>query len=123
MSQKILLVDDTAELLENVGDCLSLVGYEVLLARNMREGLSILDDTIPDLIITDLMMGERSGFELIKEIKSHAAWKKIPLIIFSAKPLQEYKAEALALGVTTFIQKPSTLDELYVAIEKILKHE
>ena len=65
MRNKILLVEDTEEILSNLRDYLVMEGLDVMTARNGKEALKLLEHYTPDLIITDLLMDEMTGFELI----------------------------------------------------------
>lgn len=121
MSKTILIVEDTPDLLENLADCLRMVDYCVWPAASVKEAYEVLKRDLPDLIITDLMMNDIDGMQFARMLKSDAAFKEIPLVIFSAKPLQEYQHEATRIGVDSFIQKPGTLEDIYATIKKLLK--
>jgi DNA-binding response OmpR family regulator len=120
MTKKILIVEDTADLLDNLEDFLTMEGYAIITAPNARRALDILDNEIPDLVISDLMMHEMDGFALVREMKKHPNLKDIPVAIFSAKPLQEYEDTARSIGVSCCIKKPSTLEHILETIQKLL---
>lgn len=121
MTKKILIVEDTADLLDNLEDFLTMEGYAITTAPNARRALDILDKEIPDLVISDLMMHEMDGFALVREMKKNPSLKDIPVAIFSAKPLQEYEETAQSIGVSCCIKKPSTLEHILETIQKLLK--
>lgn len=120
MAKKILIVEDTADLLANLEDFLTMEGYAVISASNARLALQILKTETPDLVISDLMMHEMDGFTLVREMKKMPTLKDIPVTIFSAKPLQEYEEIARSLGVRCCIKKPSTLEYILETIQKLL---
>ena len=120
MAKKILIVEDTADLLANLEDFLTMEGYTVVTAPNARRALNILENDIPDLVISDLMMHEMDGFALVREMKKSPELRRVPVTIFSAKPLQEYEDTARALGVEYCIKKPSTLEHILEIIQKLL---
>jgi len=120
MAKKILIVEDTADLLANLEDFLTMEGYNVLSAPNARDAIDILAGTTPDLVISDLMMHEMDGFALVREMKKSPTLKTIPVAIFSAKPLQEYEETARAIGINCCIKKPSTLEHILETIKKLL---
>ncbi|MDX1627636.1 MAG: response regulator [Fulvivirga sp.] len=70
MKGKIVVIDDTESLLEEVSDLLKMEGYEVFTASNAYKGLTLVNDFAPDVIITDLNMPEMDGFKLISKLKS-----------------------------------------------------
>jgi len=120
MAKKILIVEDTADLLSNLEDFLSMEGYTVISAPNGQRALEILSAQTPDLVISDLMMHEMDGFALVREMKKMPKLDHVPVAIFSAKPLQEYEEIARALGIRCCIKKPSTLEHILNTIQKIL---
>jgi len=120
MAKKILIVEDTADLLANLEDFLTMEGYNVISAPNARRALGILETDTPDLVISDLMMHEMDGFALVGEMKKMPSLRNIPVAIFSAKPLQEYEETARTLGINCCIKKPSTLEHILETIKKLL---
>ncbi|HEY9045085.1 MAG TPA: response regulator [Ohtaekwangia sp.] len=122
MPKKIMVVEDTHDLLQHVSDFLMMEGYEVEPCANGYEAYKKLATYKPDLIITDLVMPKVDGFALIEKIMHNQALKDIPVAIFSAKPPQENEAHALSLNVKAFIKKPCSLDDLHTAIKDILDH-
>ena len=118
MKQKILLVEDTPEIVYNLRDYLLMEEYEVFTALNGVEALNILAKHLPDLIVTDLLMSEMDGFELIDQLKSENRFKRIPIIAFSAKPESEFKDRDLR--VDRFFLKPCPPEVLITAISDLL---
>ena len=120
MSNRILLVEDTPDLMENIKDSLAMEGYEVWAVSNGEKGLAAMRDFVPNLIITDLLMPAMSGFELIRRIRENPDWKNIPILVFSAMPPQENEKKILELGANQYLKKPSTLTVLLEVVQKII---
>ncbi len=120
MTRTILIVDDTKDLRENLKDSLEIEGFRVLTARNGKDAITILIDTIPHLIITDLVMPVLDGYDLIRAVRKNNLWKDVPIIVYSAVSIPETAAGVVDLGADHFINKPSTIDHLLESIEKIL---
>jgi len=120
---KILLIDDTLSLLEEVNDILSMEGYEVITATNGFEGLEKVGKNKPDIIITDLVMPELDGYNLIEKIKSIDKYKNIPIIVLSAQAAKENKDRAFQLQADKYLDKPCSASELISSIEDLLPHE
>jgi CheY-like chemotaxis protein len=118
MKKKILLVDDTPDIVENIREFLVIEDYKVLTALNGVEALAHLEKETPDLIITDLVMPEMDGFELINQLRSNDRYKQIPILVFSAKPVPADKLEDL--GADKFVLKPSPPETLLVAIDGLI---
>jgi DNA-binding response OmpR family regulator len=121
MNKKILIVEDTPDLLQNLAEVLQMEGFGVIMCLNGKSALEQLKHHHPDLIITDLSMPDMDGFELIEAIKEQEQLIKIPIAIFSARPLQENQPRALGLGITTYIKKPCSPDDMLLSIQALLK--
>lgn len=118
----LLLVDDNEEIRNFIKSNLS-AQFEVILAQNGREALQILADknhTI-HLIISDLMMPEMDGIELLERLKSDNNTQNIPVIFLTARTAERDKVQAFRIGVDDYLTKPFSLDELRARIKNQLK--
>lgn len=117
---KILIVEDSkfAQMTHTkiLSNCLPEA--ELLVAENGSKGLEVYNETAPSIVITDLLMPILDGIELIRGIR--ATDKETPIVIISADVQEAVKAEAEALGVQGFINKPLTSDKA-VQICNLLK--
>ena len=116
---KVLLIDDTLSLLDEIKDILMMEGHDVVTAPDGYAGLQKLSTTEPDIVITDLIMPEMSGYELIEKIKSIDKFKSIPIIVLSAQAAKENKNRAYALSADKYLTKPCSATELIDTIEEI----
>lgn len=116
----ICIVDDTADLLTNLTGFLRMEGFSVWSFAKAEDALLRLDMDKPDLIITDLWMPEMDGLVFIEHLKSKAHLKAVPVVIFSARPVDDYEVKARLLGVTNFIKKPAQLEEILSVINPLL---
>lgn len=112
----ILLVEDDQSLLDGISDLLEVVdlGYDlsVLTASHGQGGLEIMAHTIPDLIISDIMMPTMGGYEFLGHIRSNAAWVHIPVIFLSARGTKEDIRAGRMSGAEMYITKPFDNDDL-----------
>jgi signal transduction histidine kinase/DNA-binding response OmpR family regulator len=115
----ILAVDDNKDILFLINDILK-TEYNVLLAANGEEGLEILKKGAIHLIITDIMMPEVDGIELIKIIKSNKHTMHIPLIILSAKNSTDSKIEGIVSGADVYIAKPFDTNYLKSIVKRLI---
>jgi DNA-binding response OmpR family regulator len=120
MGNKILVVDDTDHILKNLTEFLEMEGYSVSTATNGEDGLRILESKKPDLLITDLVMPKVDGFSLIRELRKQERLKLMPILIFSAKPMEANKIEDLGVR---FVLKPCSLEILLGHIKELLHDE
>lgn len=120
MSRHILVVEDTIDLRINIIELLHMEGYKVSWAAHGKQAIQLLEKIKPQLIITDLLMPELDGFELIEYVREQTHWKKIPILVFTAMPAHENEMKVLKLGANSYLKKPSTLDELLTEVKKLL---
>jgi len=117
--QRILLVDDDHEIVESVRFALEASGYEVLIARDGNQGLSMAEREDPDLVILDMMMPKRSGFLVLEKLRRS---RPVPLrvIMITANEGSRHKAYAEMLGVDDYIRKPFAMDRLMESVKRLL---
>ena len=115
----ILVVDDEEETLHIVQRYLS-TAYRVLTAHDGNEGWTMIQEQMPDLVITDMMMPGMDGGELLQLIKSNTRTSHIPVILFTAKDTEEDKFDAYQQGADAYITKPVSLKYLDLRIHNLL---
>src|ERR1700723_149758 len=98
MAERVLVVDDEAQITRVLRTALSAQGYDVRAANDPEEALRLFEDWSPDLIVTDLMMPGMSGVELCRRVRSKAA---TPIIVLSVRDQERSKVEALDAGAHT----------------------
>jgi DNA-binding NarL/FixJ family response regulator len=119
--KRILVVEDSADLLEFLEDSLSRE-YRVDLAANGLEALNIMKTgRIPDLIISDVMMPVMDGPTLLKQLKQSERLASIPLIFLTARNQPNERVQSIVDGAVAYIAKPFFFEELQAAIDNILK--
>lgn len=117
----ILVVEDNKDIILYLQSLLQ-DSYNVVTARNGQEGLEIAEKTIPDLVITDVMMPLKNGFELACDMRQNVLLNHIPVIMLTAKSSDEDYIEGLRCGVEAYIRKPFQPEELLVRIENIFEN-
>lgn len=121
MNNKILLIDDTPDLLESLREYLEWEGFEVVTAVNGQEALVRLPEALPDLVITDLLMPVMDGFAFIETMLKEDRWKQIPIVIFSAKPEREVESWLAQHHKVHFLVKPCPLDKLVKLVQELIE--
>ena len=112
---RILLADDNVDMRAYVERLLS-ERWDVLPASNGKEALEIADRECPDLIVTDVMMPEMSGFELLRALRANANTRSIPVIMLSARAGEEAQIEGLQAGADDYLIKPFSARELIARV-------
>ncbi len=116
----ILVVEDNPDLREMIKEYLQ-DDFSVLEAENGIEGMKLADKTIPDLIISDIMMPEMDGYELTRKIKSNEKTNHIPVVLLTAKAATEDKLEGLETGADDYLIKPFNEKELIIRVKNLIK--
>ncbi len=117
---KVLVVEDNADLREFLVQ--NLAGtYQVLEAKNGREGYQVALDESPDLILSDVMMPEMDGISLCRGLKTDPHTSHIPVILLTAKADQESKMTGLETGADDYLPKPFKLQELLLRVDNLIQ--
>ncbi|HVO98564.1 MAG TPA: sigma-54 dependent transcriptional regulator [Bryobacteraceae bacterium] len=118
---RILVIDDEPDIRESLEALLSLEGYRVDLAVNATEGLKKLENSLYDLVLVDLMMPDKSGMEVLEEIRQRD--RETPLFMITAYGSVEVAVEALKHGANDYFSKPWDNEKLVIEIERMIsKH-
>lgn len=119
-TQSILIIDDERETVQLLKRYLGK-DYKIFMAADGEEGLRMAEDEMPDLVICDVMMPKMDGFEFLGKFKDDKKLQHIPVIMFTAKILDEDKIAAFRYGADAYITKPVSLKFLKARIESFLK--
>lgn len=118
----ILFVEDEPTLQKLVGRFLEKEGYEIISALDGETGLRLTDKMKPDLILLDLILPKKDGFEVLEELKKDEATKDIPVIILTNLEGSGDVEKALSLGATTYLVKANyELNEVVSKIKEVLR--
>jgi len=103
--KKILVVEDEAPLQEALGEALSQAGFKVIRALEGDAAVRLAKSELPDLILLDLMLPNKDGFEILEEIKKNSSTEKIPVIILTNLEGIKDVDKAISAGATTYLVK------------------
>ena len=120
-NKRLLLIDDDPNLILLVKDYLEFRGYDVITAENGREALDILESSLPDMIICDVMMPEMDGYSLVEHVRQDPKTNWIPVLFLSAKGQSQDKVKGLSTGADVYMVKPFEPEELVAQVESSLK--
>lgn len=115
---RILVVDDEADIRESLETLLDMEGYAVETAQNGTEGLRAMESRDYDLVLLDLMMPDRSGMEVLQEVRERD--RDLPIFMITAYGSTQVAVDALKTGATDYFQKPWENDKLLIEIERTI---
>ena len=111
----LLIVEDNGDMRRYISKTLS-AHYQIIEAENGKEGVMRAEESVPDLIISDIMMPEMDGYKLCELIKSNELTSHIPVILLTAKADRESKLAGLETGADDYLSKPFDADELKLIV-------
>ncbi len=120
IQRSVLVVDDEQAYSTATGKILERNGFIVFKAASAAEALKLLDAVSPDLMLLDVMMSEKDGITLVRELASNPKWLGTPLVIVSAKVAPADISTAWMAGADAFLGKPFTSQELLDVVEYVL---
>ena len=115
----IVIIQDQTSIRENLKDIFELNDYKTIAVSNALEGLNVIYQNNPDMVVTDVMMPDMSGFEMVERIRSNSAYAHIPIIFLTAKTAFEDKMFGLNLGAVDYITKPFDVKELLQKVKNL----
>ena len=122
MAQKILFVEDEPSLQKAISEVLVQEGFKILNAIDGEKGLESAKKTKPDLILLDLILPKKDGFEVLKELKADEKTKNIPVIVLTNLEGMGDVEKALELGATTYLVKANyELEDVLKTVKDHLK--
>ncbi len=117
-ARRILVIDDEAPILRLLRRILTASGYEALVAASGPEGLEVMRQKQPDLVLLDLSMPGMDGLAVCREARQ---WSSTPIIVVSARGEERFKVHALDLGADDYLTKPFGFDELLARVRACLR--
>jgi DNA-binding response OmpR family regulator len=112
MSAKVLVVDDEDSITLSLRHLMKREGYAVSVARDGEEALAAVAGDPPDLILLDVMIPKRDGYDVCQTIRANPAWSGVKIIMVSAKGRDIEVEKGLALGADAYVTKPFSTREL-----------
>ncbi len=120
MAKRLLVVDDDPGLLLAVSETLRAEGFDVKTARRGAEALVIVAQTLPDLIISDIRMPGMDGYQLVRNLRSNARTRLVPIVFLTAKDEIADRIQGFRTGVDAYLTKPFEPEELVAIVQAIL---
>lgn len=121
MAQRILIVDDDAEIVRLIRSYLERAGFQVLVAYDGTTALHVIRRERPDLVLLDLMLPERDGWAITRTLRSDETLVKLPIIMLTARIEDTDRIVGLELGADDYITKPFNPHEVVARVRAVLR--
>ncbi len=119
MMMKVLAVDDSVTMRDMLRMTLTEAGFDVYLAEDGQHGLEVLDDLMPDVIITDINMPRLDGFGFVDAVRKRGNLRGVPILVLTTESGAALKQRARAAGATGWIVKPYEETKLVQTIRRV----
>ncbi len=123
MPRSVLVVDDEPNIVLSLEFIMKQAGFEVRVARDGDEALGAIAASLPDLVLLDVMMPNRDGYDVCQTIRANPAWKRIHIIMLTAKGRDIEREKGMALGADDYITKPFSTREVIARVQQFLDTE
>ncbi len=120
MANKILVVDDEPNIVLSLEFLMRQAGFQVRTASDGEAGLAAIAAEQPDLVLLDVMMPRKNGYEVCQAIRANPDWKAIRIIMLTAKGREVEREKGLALGADDYITKPFSTQEVVERVRELL---
>ncbi len=120
MAKKVLIVDDEPNIVISLEFLMKREGFEVSIARDGEEALRKVEESVPDLILLDVMMPRKSGFEVCQQLRGNPAYAGLKIIMLTAKGRDTEVTKGLDLGADAYMTKPFSTKELAAQVKSLL---
>ena len=121
MNKKVLIADDEQNIVISLEFLMKREGFEVLVANDGDEAIQRIRAERPDLVLLDVMMPKKSGFEVCQEVKADPALAAVRILMLTAKGRDTEVAKGLALGADAYMTKPFSTRELVDKVRSLLE--
>ena len=120
MSKKVLIADDEANIVTSLEFLMEQCGFDVRVAVNGREALELVQSFRPDLVLLDVMMPEKNGYEVCQAVRADPALADTKIVMLSAKGRDIEVAKGLELGADAYVTKPFSPEAVLDLVEALL---
>lgn len=120
MSKSILVVDDEPNIVLSLEFLMKQAGFEVRVANDGEAALQAMAERAPDLVLLDVMIPKRDGYDVCQTIRANPAWNGVRIVMLTAKGREVEQQKGLALGADAYITKPFSTRELTQRVKDML---
>lgn len=123
MPANVLIVDDEPNIVISLEFLMAQNGFAPFIARSGEQAIDFLEDKVPDLVLLDVMLPNRSGFDILQYIRRTERLKKIKVIMLTARGREQDVSKGMDLGADAYVTKPFSTRELVSKVKELTRHE
>jgi DNA-binding response OmpR family regulator len=120
MTKRILIVDDEPNIVVSLEFLMKREGFEVAVATDGEAALKSVEEKKPDLVLLDIMLPKKNGFEVCQAIRANPDWQAVKIVMLTAKGRDTEVAKGTALGADAYMTKPFSTKDLIVQVRQML---
>ncbi len=120
MNKRILIVDDEPNIVVSLEFLMKREGFEVAVATDGEAALKSVEEKQPDLVLLDIMLPKKNGFEVCQTIRANPDWQGVKIVMLTAKGRDTEVAKGTALGADAYMTKPFSTKDLITQVRQIL---
>jgi DNA-binding response OmpR family regulator len=121
MTKRVLIADDEPNIVVSLEFLMRQNGFDVRIVRNGDEALAAVAEFAPDLVLLDVMMPVRNGYEVAQRIRENPAWQGIKIVMLTAKGRETEVSKGIAVGADAYVTKPFSTRELVARVKRMLE--
>ena len=121
MAKSVLIVDDEASIVLSLRHLMQREGYDVRVAHDGEAALDAVRDAPPDLILLDVMIPKRDGYDVCQTIRENPNWSGVKIVMVTAKGLEVEAEKGMAVGADAYVTKPFSTRELAQQVRELLE--
>lgn len=119
--QQVLVVDDDEKVASTIASVIKQAGFEVRVAHQVSEAMTLIDRQMPDVIIMELLLPDMSGLEIMDFVRGKDAGREVPFVVVTSATGGYQMGQAIDAGAEVFLTKPVGVDELLLTLSKLVK--
>jgi two-component system, OmpR family, alkaline phosphatase synthesis response regulator PhoP len=123
MSRTVLVVEDEANIVDSLSFLMKQAGFEVLIARDGDTAIRMMQSRPADLILLDIMLPRRDGYEVCREIRSNPNWDSVRIVMLTARGHDFDRRKGMRLGADAYITKPFSTRDIVSRVQELLGPE
>jgi two-component system, OmpR family, alkaline phosphatase synthesis response regulator PhoP len=120
MTQRVLVVEDEPNILDSLSFLMKQAGFDVRLARDGDAAIRMIESAAPDLVLLDIMLPRRDGFDVCRAIRANPDWKEVRIVMLTAKGREPDRRKGMQLGADDYITKPFSNRDIVERVHRIL---